>query len=79
MTSTYPSIAIEAIKNGFDGAWERLIAAKLRKDFDKGHSEATELVLGLGPELSFNTRLHFIAKQITSSTIQNYEGHEIIS
>lgn len=44
MTSTYPSLPIEAVQNGFTGAWERLIAAQLQKDFVKGHSEAEVLL-----------------------------------
>lgn len=44
MTSTYPNIAPEAVMNGFDGAWERLIAAKLLKDYERGHSESEELM-----------------------------------
>lgn len=40
LNETYPLVAIEAIKNGFDGALERLIAARLRKDYNNGHSEA---------------------------------------
>jgi hypothetical protein len=35
MNDTYPGIAIEAITNGFEGSWERLIAKKL---FDKAAS-----------------------------------------
>lgn len=44
MTLTYPMMALEAIKSGFDGAWERLIAAKVLKDFINDFSEAFELM-----------------------------------
>lgn len=43
MTSTYPGIAIEAITGGFDGAWERLISARLKADTNKGRSQACEI------------------------------------
>lgn len=44
MTSTYPSIPMEAIMGGFDGSWERLIAKRLEKDYRRHHSEAVEIV-----------------------------------
>lgn len=40
MDSTYAGIAIEAIKNGWEEAWERLIANRLWADCQKEHSEA---------------------------------------
>lgn len=44
LTSTYSMVAVEAIKEGFDGSWERLIAARLHKDFLNDHSEASEII-----------------------------------
>lgn len=44
MTSTYPRIPIEAVRNGYNGAWERLIAEQLRFDTSYDHSEACEIV-----------------------------------
>lgn len=44
LDATYPNLAVEAIKGGFDGAWERLISAQLRKDYIADHSEANEIV-----------------------------------
>jgi hypothetical protein len=48
MTQTYPQIAIEAITGSFEGAWERLIAKKLKKDVDSGHSQACEICESVG-------------------------------
>jgi hypothetical protein len=75
MDSTYAGVAIEAIKNGFDGAWERLIAERLKKDCEAEHSEALEIVESLidspGPK---EKHLFLMAAYlITSSKI---EGHE---
>lgn len=75
MTSTYPSIAIEAIENGWDGAWERLIAERLKKDVNAEHSEACEMVESCitshGPKMD---PLYLKAAYlITSSTIQAHE------
>lgn len=44
MTETYADVAIEAIKGGFDGAWERLIGRRLNRDYANGHSEAEMIV-----------------------------------
>ena len=46
MNRTYPGVAIEAIKNGFDGSLERLIADALRYDW-YNQSENAESVLNL--------------------------------
>lgn len=69
MTSTYPMIAIEAIKGGFDGSWERLIAKRLITDYEKDHSEAVEIMnsfLGMGIKSIANASVK-AAYLITSS------------
>lgn len=48
MTTTYPDVAVEAIKGGFKGAWERLIASRLHTDVLKDKSEAVLLVESVG-------------------------------
>jgi hypothetical protein len=75
MTSTYPHVAIEAISGGFDGAWERLIAERLKKDCKAEHSEALEIVESLieSPGPKEKTLFLKAAYLITSSKI---EGHE---
>lgn len=79
MTLTYPTIAIEAIKNGFDGAWERLIAERLRKDYRADHSQAVVLVDSqpiddnVPEELQLFHKSIKAAHLITSSTIQTHE------
>lgn len=67
LTTTYPGIAVEAIKNGFDGAWERLIANRLKQDALRDVSEAQMILESVG----YN---HMKAAYlITSSTIQTHE------
>lgn len=75
MDSTYPGVAIEAIKNGWDGAWERLIAERLKKDCKADHSEACEIVESCvtSPGPKENPLFLKAAKLITSSTIQEHE------
>ncbi len=48
LTATYPNVAVEAIKGGFNGAWERLIAAKLKREIQAGQSEAEVIVDSCG-------------------------------
>lgn len=48
MTATYPEVANEAIRNGFDGAWERLIAERLYRDKENGNSEAECIIYAVG-------------------------------
>lgn len=48
MTSTYPMVAVEAIQNGWDNSWVRLIADKLKKDIQSGNSEAEVIVDSVG-------------------------------
>jgi hypothetical protein len=43
MNITYPEVAIEAIKGGFSGSWERCIARHLKLIY-RHHSEAAEIV-----------------------------------
>jgi|GEM_PF-2904438 len=71
MNDTYSSVAIEAIQNGFDGSWERLIAARLRKDYVAGHSEAEVIVHAVGGVS--DQKLMEAAKLITSSKIPENE------
>lgn len=63
MTVTYPDVPIEAIKGGFDGAWERLISQKLQIDVARDHSEAIEICNSVGND--FMKAAHLI----TSSKI----------
>lgn len=44
IVSSYQNVAIEAVRNGFDGSLERLIARQLEMDYLGDHSEACELV-----------------------------------
>lgn len=72
MTSTYPMIAIEAIKGGFDGSWERLIAERLKIDVKKMYPEAMDIVLSIyDPEGEEKESVTFMkaAYLITSSKI----------
>jgi hypothetical protein len=71
MNATYPGIAIEAIKGGFDEAWERLIAEKLLKDYNAGNSEAECIIESVGG-LSMQKRMQ-AAKNITSSKIVSHD------
>lgn len=64
LTVTYPNVAIEAIKGGFDGSWERLIAKKLQEKVAAGHSEAEVIVQAAGGDFFKAATL------ITSSIIQ---------
>lgn len=64
MTVTCPNVAIEAIKGGFDGSWERLIAQKLQEKVAAGHSEAEVIVQSAGGDFFKAATL------ITSSIIQ---------
>jgi hypothetical protein len=75
LSSTYPHVAIEAISGGFDGAWERLIASRLRKDYSENHSESVEIVNSLyaGDDFTLREAFRKAAYLITSSKI---EGHE---
>lgn len=68
MASTYPGVAIEAIRNGFDGAWQRLIVKQLRKDYEAGNSEAECIVQAAGG-LS-NQKLMQAADLIINSKIE---------
>lgn len=67
MTDTYGQVAIEAIKGGFDGSWERVIARQLRKDCSAGHSEAETIVQSVDGDF---TKAAYL---ITSSKIPEYE------
>jgi hypothetical protein len=71
MNETYPGIAIEAIKNGFEGAWDRLIAERLLKDYNAGNSEA-ECIIEAAGGLSMQKRMQ-AAKLITSSKIMSHD------
>jgi hypothetical protein len=71
MNATYPHIAIEAIKNGFDGAWQRLIAERLLNDYNAGNSEAECIIESVGG-LSMQKRMQ-AAKLITSSKIMSHD------
>lgn len=79
MTSTYPSIATEAIINGWDGAWERLIAKQLRFDYLKDHSQAVVLIDSQPIDDNIPEECHLfhqsikVAHLITSSTIKTHE------
>lgn len=44
MNKTYAEVAIEAIKSGFDGSWQRCIAREIQKDYLADHSEANEII-----------------------------------
>lgn len=48
MNETYNKIAIEALKNGFSGSWERLIARQLKRDYDNSNSEAECIIQAVG-------------------------------
>jgi len=67
MITTYPMIAIEALKGGFDGAWERLIAQQLEKDCKADESEAIVIAESVGND--FMKAAHLII----SSKIENYD------
>lgn len=70
LNETYPNVAIEAIKGGFDGAWERLIVERLYKDYTEGHSEAECIVESVEGEFDMiKDHLYAAAKMITSSKI----------
>lgn len=74
MDSTYAGIAIEAIKNGWEGAWERLIANRLWADCQKEHSEAREITDSVRADSDDYMAPYLrAAKLITSSTIQTHE------
>lgn len=73
MTSTYTGVAIEAIKNGLDGAWERLIAQRLLIDYKSDHSEAVEILNTQTGTDSMKNKSLLAAFLITSSTIQTHE------
>lgn len=66
MTETYSDVAIEAIKTGFNGAWERVIARRLERDYINGHSEAEVIVESAGS-------LKQASYLITSSKIPEHE------
>lgn len=74
MNETYAGVAIEAVKNGFDGSWERLIAAKLRKDYIKGISEAECLVHAAGGVS--DQKLLQMAHFITNSKIVEHDNNK---
>lgn len=68
MNETYAGVAIEAIQSGtLEGAWEKLIARRLLKDYQAGHSEA-EVILSAMGGINEEERLR-AAKYITSSKI----------
>lgn len=70
MNDTYTDVAIEAIKGGFNGAWERLIAERLRTDYDKGISEAEVIIDSVkGKWDNTQQQLMMAAHLITSSKI----------
>lgn len=72
MNSTYAGIAIEAIKRGFTGAWERLIANQLYQDiYNDQNPQAFEL-LDLTGDTNY-TKETFLkaAYLVTGSKIQN--------
>jgi len=48
MDYTYPGVAIEAIRGGFSGSWERLVAKHLMADAKNNHSEATVIMQDCG-------------------------------
>lgn len=72
MASTYPMVAIEAVQRGFDGAWERLIAQRIEKDYLQDHSEAREIVDSIYSGEDFNLKEAYLkaAYLITSSEIE---------
>jgi len=70
MTDTYGQVAIEAIKGGFYGAWERAIARRLRRDYSAGHSEAETIVQSVDGDF---TKASYL---ITSSKISEYETQQ---
>lgn len=74
MNATYPEIAIEAIRRGFDGAWERLIAHRLHVDFKKGVSDA-EVILDYVGGAEEEDRLE-AAKYILKSKIPEYDNNK---
>lgn len=69
MTATYSSVAIEAIKGGFTGAWERCIEKRLRHDVDNNHSEACEILESVG--MDYMKAAHLItSSKIPESVVQ---------
>lgn len=70
MNDTYAGVAIEAIERGFDEAWERLIAERLRTDYEKGISEAEVIIDSVkGKWDNTQQQLMAAAHLITSSKI----------
>lgn len=72
MASTYPMVAIEAISGGFDGALERLIASRLRKDYSENNSEAVEILNSLyaADDFTLNESFRKAAYLVTASEIE---------
>lgn len=83
LSSTYEGVAIEAIKSEWDGAWERLIAKRLRIDYKSDHSESVVLIDAQSPDPKLIEELQLVHKSIaaayliTSSTIQTHESKTI--
>ena len=78
MTVTYPDICLEAIKTKFDGAWERLIAKRVLRDYLDKHSEACELMdyaMKEDPSLSVQRAALAVGYLITSSKIPENAQH----
>lgn len=48
MTAIYPQVAIEAIRNGFDGCAERVVARALQNAVAAGNSEAEVILQSAG-------------------------------
>lgn len=71
MNSTYPNVALEAIKGkgGVAGAWERLIAERLLRDHQAGNKAAIAIVSAMGG-LSIEKRMR-AAAYIISSKIED--------
>ena len=44
LINSYSGVAVEAIIRGFNGSWQRAIAARLAIDYHFGHSEAECIV-----------------------------------
>jgi hypothetical protein len=62
MMATYNDVAIEALKNGFDGAWERLIARRLKLDASNGNSEAEVILQANGDNAAIAAKMIYNSK-----------------
>lgn len=67
----YPQVAIEAIKGGFDGSFERAMAKVIQADYLSNHSEAREIVDSLYAGHDFNLKEAYLmaAKLITAANL----------